>query len=150
VDETLARIIARVLGLAGPGFEAALGVHLESRDEQTVREALRSLARIGTPQAAALVGAQVLKRRDWVAAAAEQTLWHFPPAEAQREVRSLLAKREFVMLQPAAAGRLLDRTAQSGTSGLEPMLQATASFRYRFWNPPLMRLGRRARALLNR
>lgn len=150
VDAALSRIIARVLGLAGPGYEGALASQLESRDEQTVREALRSLARIGTPEAAALVGAQVRKRRDWVASAAEQTLWHFPPAEAQREVRQLLVRREFVLQHPTVAARLLDRTVQAGISGLEPMLRSTAALQYRFWNPPQMRLGRKARALLNR
>ena len=150
VDDALARIIARVLGLAGPGYEGALAPLLESRDEQTVRETLRSLARIGTPPAAALVSAQVQNRRDWVASAAEQTLWHFPPPAAQREVRSLLSRRDFVLQQPAVAARLLDRMVQSGTSGLESMLRSTVTLRYRFWNPPQMRLGRKARALLNR
>jgi hypothetical protein len=150
VDVALERIIARVLGMAGPGYEDALGAQLGSRDEQTVRETLRSLARVGTPKAAAIVSAQVQKRRDWVASAAEQTLWHFPPSEAQREVRSLLSRRDFVLQQPVVAARLLDRTIQAGTSGLEAMLQSTAGLQYRFWNPPQMRLGRKARALLNR
>jgi hypothetical protein len=150
VDASLARVIARVLGIAGAGYEAALGSLLDSRDEQTVREALRSLARIGTPQAATLVSAQVRRRRDWVSSAAEQTLWHFPPSEAQREVRSLLFTRDFVLHQPQVAARLLDRTAQqSGTSGLEPMLRSTAPLQYRFWNPSLMRLGRKAKSLLS-
>ena len=149
-DVALERIIARVLGMAGPGYEDALSVQLESRDEQTVRESLRSLARIGTARAAALVSAQVQKRRDWVASAAEQTLWHFPPSEAQREVRSLLSRRDFVLRQPTVAARLLDRTVQTGTSGLETLLRSTAGLQYRFWNPPQMRLGRKARALLNR
>jgi hypothetical protein len=150
VDPALARIIARVLGIAGRGYEAVLGAQLDSNDEMTVREALRALARIGTPQAAALVGAQVLKRLDWGASAAEQTLWHFPPAEAQREVRNLLVNRAFVLQQPVVAARLLDRAAQSGASGLEPILRAAMSLRYRFWNPAQMRLGRKAAALLNR
>ena len=69
-DDVTQRLIARVLGLAGPGYETALGAQLASRDEQTVQEVLRSLARIGTPQAAALVSAQVHTRKDWVATAA--------------------------------------------------------------------------------
>jgi hypothetical protein len=150
IDAAVARIIARVLGLAGPGYESALASQLDSRDEQTVRETLRSLARIGTPEAAALVSAQVQKRRDWVASAAEQTLWHFPAAEAQREVRELLSRREFVLQHPTVAARLLDRMAHTGLNGLESMLRTTAALQYRFWNPPQMRLGRKARALLNR
>jgi hypothetical protein len=149
-DVATDRIVVRVLGLAGHGYEAALGQQLESNDQQTVREALRSLARIGTPQAAALVSKQVQNRRDWVAAAAEETLWHFPAAEAQREVRALLANREYVVQHPAVAARLLDRVAQHGTQGLESALRLAASLQYRFWNPPQMRLGRKAKALLNR
>jgi hypothetical protein len=149
-DVATDRIVVRVLGLAGPGYEAALGQQLASADQPTVREALRSLARIGTSQAAALVSDQVQNRRDWVAAAAEETLWHFPAAEAQREVRSLLAKRDYVLQHPAVAARLLDRVAQHGTQGLEPALQVAASLQYRFWNPTQMRLGRKARALMNR
>jgi hypothetical protein len=149
-DDATERIVARILGLAGPGFEAALGTQLESRDEQTVREALRSLARIGTPQAAALVSAQVQTRRDWVASAAEQTLWHFPPAEAQREVRNLLLKREFLLRHPDVSLRLFDRQAQTSTAGLDGMVQATAGLQYRFWNPPLMRLARKVRAQIKR
>lgn len=149
-DPAVARVIVRVLGIAGQGYEAALASQLESRDEQTVRETLRALARIGTPQAAALVSEQVRKRRDWVASAAEQTLWHFPPSEAQREVRTLLLARDFVLHHPQVAARLLDRIAQqSGTSGLDAMLRSTAPLQYRFWNPSLMRLGRKAKALLS-
>ena len=148
VDDPLARVIARVLGLAGVGFEPVLGQLLDSRDEQTVRESQRSLARIGTARAASLVAAQVQTARDWRAGAAEQTLWHFPPAEAQREVRNLLSHKDFVIKQPVIAARLLDRLAQSGTSELEALLRRHAPLQYRFWNPSLMRFGRRAKALL--
>ena len=149
-DDATERLIARVLGLAGPGYEAALGTQLASRDEQTVREVLRSLARIGTPQAAALVSAQVHTRKDWVASAAEQTLWHLPPAEAQREVRGLLVRRDFAAHHPEVAARLLDRLAQTSTAGLEEALRGMAGFRYRFWKPAQVRLGRKAHALLRR
>jgi hypothetical protein len=146
--ETLQPAIARVLGFAGHGYEVPLGKLLDSRNEQTVREALRSLARIGTPRAAALVGAQVLKNRDWVGGAAEETLWHFPKAESDRQIRDLLGRREFVLRQPQAAGRLLDRAAQSGTANLAPILQPLVALRYRFWNPALVRVARQARTML--
>ncbi|HSC28883.1 MAG TPA: hypothetical protein VLD67_16525 [Vicinamibacterales bacterium] len=149
LDTATERVVARVLGLAGRGYEAALGGLIARRDEQTVREALRGLARIGSPQAAALVRAEIEKQSAW-AAAAEQTLWHFPPAQTLREMTTLLARREFLLRRPDVAGRILDRVAQAGASGLEPILQQTAGFRYRFWNPSLMRLGRKAQALLNR
>ncbi|HXW04999.1 MAG TPA: hypothetical protein VD833_07200 [Vicinamibacterales bacterium] len=149
-DAPLQRIIARVLGLAGRGYEPTLGTLLDSPDEQTVREALRSLAKIGTAQAASIVGGQIRKQRNGMAAAAEQTLCHFPPAEAQREIRQLLGSREFMLRQPEIAARLLDRAAQTNPVGLESILQSTAPLQYRFWNPPVRRLGRKARALLNR
>ena len=72
------------------------------------------------------------------------------PAEAQREVRELLSRREFVLQHPAVAARLLDRLGDGGLEGLEPMLRAATGLQYRFWNPPQMRLGRKARALLHR
>jgi hypothetical protein len=149
-EPPIQRTIARVLGLAGHGYEAALATQLESRDEQTVREALRGLAKIGTSQAAALVGAFIQQHRNGMAAAAEQTLWHFPPAEAQREVRNLLARREFMLRQPEIATRLLERVVQGGTAGLDAILRSAVPLQYRFWNPPVMRLGRKARALLGK
>jgi len=148
--EGLQRAIARVLGFAGHGYEVPLGKLLDSQDEQTVREALRSLAKIGTPRAAALVGAQVFKGRGWVGGAAEETLWHFPPTESDRQIRELLGRREFVLRHPQAAGRLLDRAAQSGAINLAPILQTLVPLRYRFWNPALVRVARQARTMLTR
>jgi hypothetical protein len=144
----LQRAIARVLGFAGHGYEVPLGKLLDSQDEQTVREALRSLARIGTPRAAALVGGQVLKHRGWVGGAAEETLWHFPRSESDRQIRDLLGRREFVLRHPQSAGRLLDRAAQTGAANLTPILQSIVPFRYRFWNPALVRVARQARQML--
>jgi hypothetical protein len=144
----LQRAIARVLGFAGHGYEAPLGKLLDSADEQTVREALRSLARVATPRAAALVAAQVVKHRGWVGSAAEETLWHFPRTESDRQIRDLLGRREFVLRHPQAAGRLLDRAAQHGTANLAPILQTLVPFRYRFWNPALVRVARQAKQLL--
>jgi hypothetical protein len=147
-DEGLHRVIARVLGHAGAGYEAPLGALLTSRDEQAVREAFRSLAKIGTSRAAALVAAQVDKGKGWLGGAAEQTLWHFPRPEADRQVRELLGRREFVMRHPQVAGRLLDRVAQNGAANLTPILQTLAPLRYRFWNPAVVRVARQAKDLL--
>jgi hypothetical protein len=147
-DVAMHRVIARVLGHAGPGYEAPLGALLTSPDEQAVREAFRSLARIGTPRAAALVAAQVDKGRGWLGGAAEQTLWHFPRSEADRQVRELLARREFVMRHPDVAGRLIDRAVQNGAQNLGPILQPLVPLRYRFWNPALVRVARQAKTIL--
>ena len=145
----LQRTIARVLGFAGHGYEVPLGKLLAGHDEQTVREALRSLARIGTPRAAALVGAQVLANRDWVGKAAEETLWHFPKTESDRQIRDLLGRRQFVVRQPQAAGRLLERAVQGGAANLAPILQTLVPLRYHFWSPALVRVARQARTLLH-
>jgi hypothetical protein len=145
---TMHRVIARVLGHAGTGYEPPLGALLTSPDEQAVRETFRSLARIGTPRAAALVAAQVDKGKGWVGGAAEETLWHFPRAEADRQVRALLSRREFVIRHPQTAGRLLDRAVQNGATNLTPILQTLVPLRYRFWSPALMRVARQARTML--
>jgi hypothetical protein len=145
---TMHRVIARVLGHAGTGYEPPLGTLLTSPDEQAVRETFRSLARIGTPRAAALVAARVDKGKGWVGGAAEETLWHFPRAEADRQVRALLSRREFVIRHPQTVGRLLDRAAQNGATNLTPILQTLVPLRYRFWSPALMRVARQARTML--
>jgi hypothetical protein len=146
----LQRAIARVLGFAGHGHEGPLGKLLDSEDEQTVRDALRSLARIGTPRAAALVSARVDGNRGWIGTAAEETLWHFPRAESDRQIRQLLGRRDFVLRNPQATGRLLDRAAQSGAVNLGPILQTLVPLRYRFWSPALVRVARQARMMLTR
>jgi hypothetical protein len=141
------RVIARALGYAGHGHESTLGSLLRADDEQTVREALRALARIGTSHAAALVAASIQEGRGWVAGAAEQTLWHFPKAEADRQVIGLLSRLDFVVRQPDAAGRLIDHAPRQHANTVA-ILQPLQAFRYRIWNPPLARIGRKARALL--
>jgi hypothetical protein len=147
-SEAADRAVARVFGFAGPGFEGPLATLLTSRDEQTVREALRSLARIGTPQAASVVSHEIERHTGWLAGAAEETLWHFPKTEAARQVRDLLGRRDFAVRRPAVATRLLDRTTVTGGQGIEPILAGLAPLRYRFWRPSLARLGRKAHALL--
>jgi hypothetical protein len=143
------RIIARVLGCAGPGFESALGTQLASGDEQTVREALRSLARVGTPEAARLVCRQIEQAEGWIAGAAEETLWRFPSTQAQRYARELLGRRDFVNRRPVAAVRFIDRVANGGGAALASVLKPLVPLRYRIWRPALARVGRRAHALVN-
>jgi hypothetical protein len=140
------RVMARVFGLAGAGFEPPLAMLLTGADEQTMREALRSLARIGSTQAAAIV-AERIDRQDGWASAAEESLWRFPPSEAQRQARALLGRREFVLRHADAAGRLFDRAVQGNRAGFDSVLDTLSALRFRFWNPPLARLGRKARAM---
>jgi hypothetical protein len=147
-DPVTARALVRVLGNAGPGYETPIALQLRSDDEQTVREALRSLARIATPRAAACVRAGIDQPRAWLSLAAAETLWRFPPADARREVLELLSDVEFVRRQPAMASRLLERAAQTGSQDLQPVLTTLVPLRYRLWSPALARVGRRAHALL--
>lgn len=142
------RAIVGVLGFAGAGYETAVAAQLGHRDEQTVREALRALARIGTGRAAAAVASQIEHGSSWMRGVAEEALWHFPPARANAQVRELVARLDFVLHNPQIAERLLDRAARTGTSGLEQALAALARLRFRFWNPPLVRVARKARELL--
>jgi hypothetical protein len=147
-DATAARALVRVLGIAGAGYEAPIATQLQSSDEQTVREALRSLARIGTPRAALCVRHAVDQSAQWLSGAAAETLWHFPAAEARRQVLELLSQRDFVQRSPEVAGRLLERLAQGGAQGLQTVLTTLVPLRYRVWSPALARVGRRAHVLL--
>lgn len=146
-DAAEQRLIARALGLAGPGGEAALGVLVRIGDEHTVREALRALARIGTSEAAALVSALIQEGRGWIIGAAEQTLWHFPKPEADRQVIALLSRQDFIVKHPQVASRLIDHAPREHVSRTA-ILEALQALRYRVWNPPVARVGRKARAML--
>jgi hypothetical protein len=142
------RTLLRVLGSAGPGPEESIAPYVSAGDEQTAREALRALARVGTPKAATLVVAEIEKQRGSLSAAAEETLWHFPVAEAQRHTRELLSRRDFILSHPQATERLSDRAARAGAADLRPVLQELAPMRFRVWNPPLARMARKAHAML--
>ena len=146
-DPATARVLVRALGIAGTGYESAIGTQVRSPDEQTAREALRSLARIATPRAASCVRAAIDQPIAWLSNAAVETLWHFPAGEARRQVLELLSHRDFVQRQPAVASRLLERAVQHGAQGLQPVLEALVPFRYRVWSPALARVGRRAHEL---
>ena len=73
-----ARVIVKVLGYAGAGQEAAVGRLAAHNDVQVAREAMRALARIGTPTAAALVARQIREERDDRHTAAEDALLALP------------------------------------------------------------------------
>jgi hypothetical protein len=145
-----ARAIIKVLGFAGSGYEAVLAEQLEHGDEQTGREAVQALTHIGSSRAAAIVGIQLRKGSSAVRAAAEEALRHFAPAAAAVALRDLLGNREFVLQHPRIAVRLIDRAEQAGMTHLEPALRALVPFRYRFWNPAVMRVARRASTIVGR
>jgi hypothetical protein len=146
-DPVAARTVVRALGSAGPGYEASIAGTLKRPDEQIAREALRSLARLGTARAAAAVVAEIAGGRGWLVPAAEETLWRFPKAEALRHARQLVAGRDFVLTHPETAARLIDRVAQADPAAAAPLAADLSALRFRFWNPSLMRLGMKARAL---
>ena len=140
-----ARVIVKILGYAGPGHEAAVGRFAEHNDVQVAREAMRALARIGTPTAATLVARQIRERRDDRHTAAEDALWHFPPAQTATQVRELLRSREFVFSHPHTAARLIDRATQSRVQGLDDALTKLEGLRFRFWKPSLVQVALKAR-----
>jgi hypothetical protein len=144
---TAARVIVKILGFAGAGHEAVVGRLSEHQDGQVAREAVRALARIGTPTAAALVARQIREARGDGHSAAEDALWHFPPAQTATQVRELLRSREFVLSHPQTAARLIDRAGQSRVQGLDETLTRLEGLRFRFWKPSLVQVALKAREL---
>ena len=144
---TATRVIVKILGYAGAGHESVVGRLAEHQDGQVAREAMRALARIGTPGAAALVARQIREGRGDRHSAAEDALWHFPPAQTATQVRELLRSREFVMSHPQTAARLIDRAGQSRVQGLDDTLTKLEALRFRFWKPSLVQVALKAREL---
>lgn len=135
-----ARIIVKVLGFAGQGCETIVAGALDHEDDQTAREALRALARIGTAEAAAAVGRQICEGRGSMPTAAAEALCRFPEAVARAQLRQLLEQRSFVIKNPQLAARLLSRVGPGDAHELEPTLAELVRLRYRFWSPALMRV----------
>jgi hypothetical protein len=142
-----ARVIVKVLGYAGAGHETAVARLVQHSDIQVAREALRSLARLGTSSAAAHVARQIRDGSVDRRAAAEDALWHFPPAQTTAQLRELLRSREFVMKQPQLAARLIERAGQNKLQGLADVLTPLESLRFRFWKPSLVQVALKAREL---
>ena len=141
------RVGVKVLGFAGAGYETAVADQVEHGDEPLVREALRALARMGTAQAASVVTKQLQNGNARGRAAAEEALWHFPPARVGAFVRELLGNHEFVLQNPATVTHVLDRAAKAGIDGLDPVLAELEPLRFRFWNPSLVRVALKAREM---
>lgn len=145
-----ARAVVKILGHAGAGQEVAVGRLVEHADPQVAREALRALAHIGTATSATLVVRQIREGHVDRHAAAEDALWHFPPAQTATYVRELLQSREFVIANPKTAARLIDRAAQGRMQGLDEALMRLEGLRFRFWKPSLVQVARKARELRGR
>jgi hypothetical protein len=140
-----ARVIVKVLGHAGSGHEAAVARLVQHTDVQVAREALRALARIGTATAAVQVSRQLRDGNEDRRAAAEDALWHFPPAPMASLLRELLRSREFVFKHPQLATRLIERAGQARIQGLADVLKSLEPLRFRFWKPSLVQVARKAR-----
>jgi hypothetical protein len=144
---TATRAIVRVCGYAGAGYEVAVSEQAGSRDEQTVREAFRSLARIGTARAAAIVAAQIQTGPPVARAAAEEALWHLPSAQTAAQLKEILSKKEFVVQNPMVVSRLIERAAQAKAGGLDSVLEEIEALRFRFWKPGIVKMALKAREL---
>jgi hypothetical protein len=142
---TAARVIAKILGYAGHGHETAVARLVQHSDAQVSREALRGLARMGTGTAAVHVARQLRDGTEDRRAAAEDALWHFPPAPMATQLRELLRSREFVFKHPQLAARLIERAGQAKIQGLADVLKALEPLRFRFWKPSLVQVAKKAR-----
>jgi hypothetical protein len=144
-----ARILVGVLGHAG-GHVTHLADVVTHADGRVVREALRGLVRIGTPDAVAVVARQIEHGREATRALAEQALLQCPPAAVATVACDLLASRSFVLSNPDLAVRLMERARAAGAPALDERLDALSVLRFRVWHPGSRRVGLKARALRRR
>ncbi|MDX1577367.1 MAG: HEAT repeat domain-containing protein [Gemmatimonadota bacterium] len=146
---TVVRNVVRVLGFAGPGYEAALAAPLDHADDRVVREALLALGRIGSPRAAEEIFAR-LAATDERRELAEDAMRRFPLDQGVHLTRRLLSKPEFYRDRPEVARLLIVRFFADGHHGSEALLRPLLGYRLRPWQPALMRLGWAASAVLRR
>jgi hypothetical protein len=134
-----------VLAAGGAGYEDLIAEQTRREEERRGREAMRALARIATPRAAALIVNHIENGPALVRPAAEEALWRLPLPVALAKTRELLGRREFVMRHPSTASRLLERAVQSADESLDPLLERLMSLRFHFWRPAVARVGTKAR-----
>jgi hypothetical protein len=138
----------RVLAAAGRGLESHVARQLTHQNEGVVREALTALARIGSETAAEFLTRHLQRIGSADSTGTEQLLWQFAPSVTRQCLRRLLRHRPFVADNPEMILRLLQRLDRSEATKLADALKPLASFRFRFWNRALARVGRQAMALL--
>jgi len=136
-----------VLGAAGTGYEELIAEQVKTAEERRAREAMRALARIGTPRAAGYIVRHIEDGPPVVRPAAEEALWRLPLPLAFAKTHELLRRRDFVIHHPHTAARLLERAVQSADDGLAPVLDGLTSLRFHFWSPAVARVGAKAREL---
>jgi hypothetical protein len=138
----------RLLAAAGRGVESHVARQLTHQNEGVVREALAALGRIGSESAADFAIRHLQRIGVADIADADQLLGQFAPAILRHCLRSLLRQRQFVVDNPALILRLLQRIDRPEAVKLGDVLKPLTSFRWRFWNGSLMRVGRQASTLL--
>ena len=136
-----------VLGAAGTGYEELIAEQVKTGEERRAREAMRALARIGSPRAAGFIVRQIEDGPPVVRPAAEEALWRLPLPLAFAKTHELLRRRDFVVHHPHTAARLLERAVQSADDGLDSVLEGLTSLRFHFWSPAVARVGAKAREL---
>jgi hypothetical protein len=141
------RNLATVFGHAGPGYEATLAAVITHSDVRVVREALRGLAQIGTPQAIDVV-TRALGARDEVATIAEDVFWSF--ATARQAAVVLLQDPDFVGRHAGLARRLLVRAARADRADLQAVIGPLTRLRLHLWRPSHVWLGFTAARLARR
>ena len=144
-----ARVLVSVLGHAG-GHVTHLADVVTHADGRVVREALRALVRIGTPEAVAVVARQVEHGREATRGLAEQALLQCPPAAVATVACDLLASRSFVLSHPDLAVRLMERAQAARIPRLDERLDALSVLRFRVWHAGSRRVGLKARKLRRR
>jgi hypothetical protein len=144
-----ARVLVPVLGHAGVHV-AHLADIVAHADGRVMREALRGLVRIGTPDAVAVVVRQIEHGPEATRALAEQALLQCPPAAVATVACDLLASRSFVLSHPDLAVRLMERAQAARAPALDDRLDALSVLRFRVWHPGSRRVGLKARALRRR
>jgi hypothetical protein len=145
-----ARVMIRVLGLAGAGTESAIGRHLVHPDALVRKEAFHALVRVGSPLAASVTAQRLHDAAPAVRAAALDALRQFPSGEVFAELQRLVRNREFLVRSPEVVSQLLDHVARSGPHDIRPILDELEALRFRFWNREALRAVRRARELRRR
>lgn len=148
-EPVVVRHAVQIIGHGGAGMAAVLAPLVSHADTWVAREAFKSLSRIGTDDALAAVSS-ALMRGGAHHAQAEEAFWRFPAAAARDEAARLLADRNFVRRQPEIAGALLTRLSDGDAARAATLARPLAPLRFHFWNPSLMRLGRKAAAAARR
>ena len=137
-DPHVTHSLVSVLAQAGPGWESVVAHALAHPHTRVVREALRALALIGTPEALRAVASRLTAADDG-GRLAEDTFWQFPAARS--EACALLRRRDFTEAHPALARRLLTKAAETRADDLHAIAADLERLRYRIWSPAHLRLG---------